>query len=73
MAGGRLDSVELVRDMVNASDSGSVTSYITALLVASRLHGFSRNVKDVVRVVRICEPTIKKRYCTTVSSILIVV
>jgi transcription factor IIIB subunit 2 len=39
----------------------NLTCNIIALLVASRLHGFSRNVKDVVRVVRICEPTIKKR------------
>lgn len=32
-----------------------------ALLVASRLHDFSRTIKDLVRVVKVCETTIRKR------------
>lgn len=32
-----------------------------ALLVASRLHDFNRTIKDLVRVVKVCETTIRKR------------
>ncbi|XP_077521530.1 brf RNA polymerase III subunit isoform X2 [Amblyomma americanum] len=32
-----------------------------ALLVASRLHDFNRNIRDLVRVVKVCETTIRKR------------
>ncbi|KAH9383502.1 hypothetical protein HPB48_025017 [Haemaphysalis longicornis] len=32
-----------------------------ALLVASRLHDFNRSVRDLVRVVKVCETTIRKR------------
>lgn len=32
-----------------------------ALLVASRLHDFNRTVRDLVRVVKVCETTIRKR------------
>lgn len=34
---------------------------MTALLVSARLHGFNRTVREVVRVVRISESTIRKR------------
>ena len=34
---------------------------LTALLVSARLHGFNRTVREVVRVVRISESTIRKR------------
>jgi hypothetical protein len=32
-----------------------------ALVIAARIHGFKRNVDEVVRVVRICDVTIRKR------------
>ncbi|XP_065833406.1 transcription factor IIIB 90 kDa subunit-like [Oscarella lobularis] len=32
-----------------------------ALLVSARLHNFSRTIRDIIRVVRICEPTLRKR------------
>lgn len=32
-----------------------------ALLVASRLHDFNRTIRDLVRVVKVCETTIRKR------------
>ncbi|XP_065193255.1 transcription factor IIIB 90 kDa subunit-like [Sycon ciliatum] len=32
-----------------------------ALLVAARLHNFNRSQKDIIRVVRVCDATLKKR------------
>ncbi|XP_037274567.2 brf RNA polymerase III subunit isoform X1 [Rhipicephalus microplus] len=32
-----------------------------ALLVASRLHDFNRSIRDLVRIVKVCETTIRKR------------
>lgn len=32
-----------------------------ALLVASRLHDFNRTIRDLVRIVKVCETTIRKR------------
>ena len=32
-----------------------------ALLVAARLHNFSRSQKDIIKVVRVCDATLKKR------------
>ena len=33
-----------------------------ALMVAARLHGFNRTRKEIIRVVHICEVTLRKRY-----------
>lgn len=35
--------------------------FLSALLVAARLHGFSRTVREVVKTVRISDTTIRKR------------
>ena len=32
------------------------------LLIAARMHGFNRTMADVVKVVRICDVTLRKRY-----------
>lgn len=32
------------------------------LLIAARMHGFRRSMKEVVQVVRICDVTLRKRY-----------
>jgi len=40
---------------------------LLALLVSARIYDFSRTVQDVVKVVRIGEGTIKKRFCPLVS------
>lgn len=33
-----------------------------ALLVAARMHDFARSVKEIIKVVKVCEATIRKRY-----------
>lgn len=32
-----------------------------ALLVAARLHDFNRTIKDIIKIVRVCEATVRKR------------
>ncbi|KAK3596018.1 hypothetical protein CHS0354_032541 [Potamilus streckersoni] len=32
-----------------------------ALLVAARIHGFSRSIKEIIKVVKVCQATLKKR------------
>jgi len=39
-----------------------VTVVCSALLVSARIYDFSRTVQDIVKVVRIGEGTIKKRF-----------
>ena len=33
-----------------------------ALLVASRVHNFCRTKRDIIKVVKVCESTLRKRY-----------
>ena len=37
------------------------TFILTALLVAGRMHNFSRHLKEMIKVVRVSETTIRKR------------
>lgn len=39
----------------------TVPAYSPALLVAERMHDFRRTVKEVIRVVKVCESTLRKR------------
>jgi hypothetical protein len=43
---------------------------MTALLVAARIYDFNRTIKDIVKVVRLSEGTIKKRLI--ISDILLI-
>ena len=38
-----------------------VSSFLIALLVAARIFNFNRTIRDIMKVVRIGEGTIKKR------------
>lgn len=50
-------------------------AYSLALLVAARMHDFRRTVKEVIRVVKVCESTLRKRsvwfYCFYLSFIVL--
>jgi len=35
--------------------------HVSALLVAARMHDFNRTVKQVIKVVKVCESTVRKR------------
>lgn len=44
--------------------------YISALLVASRMHEFSRSVRQIIKVAKVCDTTIRKRYILLKGSFL---
>lgn len=37
---------------------------ISALLMAARLHEFNRSARDIVKIVKVHESTLRKRYVT---------
>jgi transcription initiation factor TFIIIB Brf1 subunit/transcription initiation factor TFIIB len=39
-----------------------VLTWATGLLIAGRLHGYRRTQKEVIRAVRICDLTLRKRF-----------
>ena len=46
---------------LNVDNSKLLRCVIKALLVASRIHNFNRTVKEIIKVVKIGEQTIRKR------------